>query len=209
MSGKVPTRIAYPKQNRPLPAVRWGYGVEPGMVACSWTKLYLADGNQFEDVALEFATKMGILQIPRGKTHENVLEDFLVEVLQFAYSRLKVRFGANLANMRKEIIYTFPATWSARSISATETIARAAGFGEEDFFKNAKISMLGFTEPEAAMALVVADQTVLSGSILEGGDCLMIVNCGGGTVDLTTYHVADTSPLLYDELTSSMGKKPL
>ena len=38
---KAPSRIAYPNENTGIESPQWGYQVQPGMTAYSWTKLLL------------------------------------------------------------------------------------------------------------------------------------------------------------------------
>jgi hypothetical protein len=82
---KTPSRIAYPSENRRIGNQRWGFQVEPGMTAYSWTKLLL-DRNtpltKYDDTKLEDASGMGILRLPEGKNAVDVVSDYLSEVYQ-------------------------------------------------------------------------------------------------------------------------------
>ena len=55
-------------------------------------------------------------------------------------------------------------------------------------------------EPEAACIACEAEYPAL-----EDGDTFMMLDCGGGTVDITMHRVAQKSPLLLDEMRSPSG----
>jgi hypothetical protein len=63
---------------------RWGFAVEPGMVAYSWTMLLLDRGTPITrfDEALEEASEMGIFKLPPEKNAIHVVGDYLSKVYQ-------------------------------------------------------------------------------------------------------------------------------
>ncbi|EED23507.1 Hsp70 family protein [Talaromyces stipitatus ATCC 10500] len=208
---KAPSRIAYPNENTDMESPRWGYQVEPGMTAYSWTKLLLEQRmplGGYEDQNLEVASKAGIMKLPEGKTAVQVVADFLTEIRDHARRILEKRITEKiLAATPLEFWLTIPAIWSESAKNATREAALLAGFeGSSDRPKD-RIFMI--TEPEAAAVAAIRK------SIHDGmGDCVkpedgvLICDCGGGTVDITTYLISETSPqLVFEELCTGIGGK--
>ncbi|KAJ6098844.1 hypothetical protein N7467_000379 [Penicillium canescens] len=99
-------------------------------------------------------------------------------------------------DMPMETILTVPAVWSDKAKSDTLQCAHRACFGPLD-----KIRMI--TEPEAAAVYTFHQLPDLS---VRKGDIFITCDAGGGTVDLITYRVCETSPLLrVDEVTVGSG----
>ncbi|KAH8896375.1 hypothetical protein GQ53DRAFT_792192 [Thozetella sp. PMI_491] len=95
-----------------------------------------------------------------------------------------------------EYILTVPAVWSDKAKSDTLFCASQAGFGDAS---NIRL----ITEPEAAAVWTFHQ---LPDVMVKKDDIFITVDAGGGTVDLTTYQVAATSPVLsVDEVTEGGG----
>ncbi|KAK5120261.1 hypothetical protein LTR85_006467 [Meristemomyces frigidus] len=98
---------------------------------------------------------------------------------------------------------TVPAVWSDQARHATKAAAKAAGFGSR---AGDTISVI--SEPEAA-AITVLKKYAQVGSInaLQIGQVVLICDCGGGTVDITTYTIVETTPRLeFEEIVVGDGK---
>ncbi|PYI16838.1 actin-like ATPase domain-containing protein [Aspergillus violaceofuscus CBS 115571] len=197
---KAPSRIAYPDGDLPPAVPKWGYEVQPGMTAYSWTKLLLDSDTlwtQYDDSTLEYASQTGILQLPPGRTAIDVVADYLTQVYQFT-----------LKTLAKQI------TEQALRITPIEFCASRP---EDRIFL--------ISEPEAAAVTALHKYTTCSmgGS---PGDGVLVCDCGGGTVvssisslldsirvslspqDLTTFLVTQTSPVLtFEELCAGIGCK--
>jgi molecular chaperone DnaK (HSP70) len=154
---KAPSRIAYPSENTDIESPQWGYQVEPGMTAYSWTKLLLEKRSPlggYEDQNLEVASKAGIMKLPEGKTAVQVVADFLTEIRHHALKILGKRITEKiLAATPLEFWLTIPAIWSENAKNATRQAALLAGFeGSSDRPKD-RIFMI--TEPEAAAVAAI------------------------------------------------------
>ncbi|KAK3897524.1 hypothetical protein C8A05DRAFT_19735 [Staphylotrichum tortipilum] len=198
---KTPTIIAYTTENRGATRNHWGYEVRRGMMSCSWTKLLLdtsAETSEFDDPSLRNATGSALFHIPRGKTAKLVCQDFLTEVYRFVVGNLKMRMSPEVFDMTPiECYLTVPAIWSDKARAATFEAAKAAGFGARPFDKIRIIA-----EPEAA-AVAALRKDLRPGSVnaVKAGDNVLILDCGGGTVDITTYTVRNIFPsLAFDEI---------
>jgi molecular chaperone DnaK (HSP70) len=205
---KTPTVIAYGAENRSANRNHWGYEVRRGMTSCSWTKLLLdtsAETAEFDDPSLRDAAGSALFHLPRGKDPQMVCQDFLTEVYRFVVGNLKMRMTPEVFNMTPmECYLTVPAIWTDKARTATWMAAKAAGFGSRPLDV---IRMIA--EPEAA-AIAALRKDLRPGSVnaVKVGDNTLILDCGGGTVDITTYTIRKTFPSIeFDEICVGIGGK--
>lgn len=158
---KAPSRIAYPTDNRRLGNQRWGFEVEPSMVAYSWTKLLLDENTpltKYDDTALENASGMGILRLPANKTAVDVVSDYLSEVYKHIHRTIAKQITEETLRITPlEFWFTVPAIWSDQAQDATRKAAQRAGFGRSVERPNDEIFMI--TEPEAAAVAALKKTT--------------------------------------------------
>ncbi|KAF5861274.1 hypothetical protein ETB97_000466 [Aspergillus alliaceus] len=197
---KAPSRIAYASDNPRISTQRWGYQVEPGMVAYSWTKLLLDQGtplSNYDDSSLENASQAGILRVPEGKTAVDVVSDYLSEIYKHILKAIAKQItDQELCITPIEFWFTVPAIWSDKARDATRTAARRAGFGGSLLRPSDKVFLI--SEPEAAAITALKKYTTNS----IGGS----VRVGDG--DITTYIVNRVSPSLeFEELCTGIGGK--
>jgi molecular chaperone DnaK (HSP70) len=172
---KTPTIIAYKSENQHLKAMTqsknttqtsndtmyWGYQVTPAMNSYAWFKLRLDDSSKMTDFDDLTVGKMsnsqgkGLLELPRGKSVEDVCADFLSCVHDHFMARLTKTYGsAMLTATPMEFWLTVPAIWSDKAKAVTRSAARRAGFcsraGDEMFL---------ISEPEAAAAASISKMT--------------------------------------------------
>lgn len=93
------------------------------------------------------------------------------------------------------------AIWSDAAKAATRSAAHEAGFGSRP---GDEIFMV--PEPEAA---AIATLKYLAGDEqVQPGDGILVCDCGGGMVDITTYTIINTQPMLdFEELLVGDGGK--
>ncbi|RAL13363.1 Hsp70 family protein [Aspergillus homomorphus CBS 101889] len=208
---KTPSRIAYASENDKAARDLWGYQVAPGMKAYSWTKLLL-DKNmpltEYDDVALEKDLQAGILNLPAGKTAVDVAADYLNHI----YQHIKYTLARHITQVDLDITpleywFTVPAIWSDQAKDATQSAARRAGFWSSVARPHDRLYFI--TEPEAAAVTALKKYTSESiGGSVKVGDGVLICDCGGGTVDITTYVVNKVAPVLkFEELLTGIGGK--
>ncbi|KAL4919680.1 hypothetical protein BDW62DRAFT_199691 [Aspergillus aurantiobrunneus] len=209
---KTPSRIAYASDNPRISKDRWGYQVEAGMIAYSWTKLLLDQGapiTEYDDSALETASKTGILKLPDGKKAVIVVADYLSEVYKHIMNTLAKHITEEALNITPiDFWFTVPAIWSDQAKDATMAAAKLAGFGNSIFTRpNDKIFLI--SEPEAAAITALKKYTTSGmGGSVKVGDGVLVCDCGGGTVDITTYLVNQVFPTLkFEELCTGTGGK--
>lgn len=115
------------------------------------------------------------------------------EVLQTLTNAL----GADLiAAYELKYVITVPAIWSERACQRT----RRAFQDAMELRGTQNITVV--SEPEAA---AICELQQAETRLVNEGDCLMILDAGGGTVDLISYVVQQLHPLLVDEAVPGSG----
>ncbi|RAH86012.1 actin-like ATPase domain-containing protein [Aspergillus japonicus CBS 114.51] len=208
---KTPSRIAYATENAKASRDLWGYQVPPGMVAYSWTKLLLDKNTAltaYDDTALEEASGAGILRLPAGKAAVDVAADYLTHI----YQHIKFTLARHITQQDLDITplefwFTVPAIWSDQAKDATRTAAHRAGFWSSPDRPHDRLYFI--SEPEAAAITALKKYTDESiGGSVKVGDGVLVCDCGGGTVDITTYVVKQVNPTLkFEELLTGIGGK--
>lgn len=131
---------------------------------------------------------------PHFKTATDAAADFLIVMHETIQGELIKRFGEPFVN-QADIAYilTVPAVWSDAAKQATIRAAQQAGLGQCSHM---------ISEPEAAAVYALS---TMKGSGLQVGDVYIILDAGGGTVDLITYQVVNLQPLKFKEIVPGTG----
>ncbi|KAK7535588.1 hypothetical protein IWX49DRAFT_602368 [Phyllosticta citricarpa] len=195
-TSKVPSRIAYASENRNLSADTWGFAVTASMESYSWTKLLLdrsATLTDFDDPGLRNLMGTGMLRLPAEKSAKDVCQDYLTCLYHYTAETLSKKYSPEIYNITPvECWITVPAIWSDAAKDATRAAAVTAGFGSRP-----SDSVNIITEPEAA-ALAALKPLLSPQSIdpVHPGETILVCDCGGGTVDITTYQIMECKPRL-------------
>lgn len=202
---KVPSRIAYAAENPNLAKDSWGY-LKGNLKTYGWFKLLLDDTTKpqdLDDPLLRQCAGQGLLKLPEGKTAEQVTTEYL----QFLYLHLMKCLENTIGEMTvQETPITFqltlPATWSPAARDSTRRAAKEAGFESRQGDELAMID-----EPEAAAISVVkgTKETIRGVEPFETGSCIIVLDMGGGTVDLVTYKIVKLDPLQLEEACVGKG----
>ncbi|KAK8235089.1 hypothetical protein HDK90DRAFT_524724 [Phyllosticta capitalensis] len=205
-SDEVPTRISYSAENPGHKSDKWGFTVSSSSISYSWTKLLL-DGNttltEFDDPSLRDLFGQGMMRLPYHKTASQVCSDYMKALQEHMVQTLCKKFGNRLYDTTPiDLFLTVPAIWSDAAKNATREAARLAGFANRSFDTVTIIS-----EPEAAaLAALKPHLEINSLDPLQTGELVLICDCGGGTVDITTYRILSTAPVLeFEELNGVIG----
>ncbi|CAD6443798.1 624210e6-67c0-4aa9-a834-c00eb6265fbf [Sclerotinia trifoliorum] len=205
---KVPTRIAYEMENATIPTCRWGFEVEPKHISCSWTKLLLdknAVMDEENDITSVGSIDEGMMHLPPHRNANQVCEDFLRKMYDAFAAHAKETLGVDTFKMTPlDCWVTLPAIWSDEAKEATLNAAKEAGFA-----KNPLDEIHTIAEPEAA-GISTLKELAAPGTLnaVQSGDNIMICDCGGGTVDITTYTITSVVPKLkFKELCIGTGGK--
>ncbi|KAL6868611.1 actin-like ATPase domain-containing protein [Trichoderma novae-zelandiae] len=192
---KAPTQVAFVEENPELDETAWGYQVEAGMKTCAWTKLLL-DKSSLESVHddpdLYLSRSMDILHLPPGRSAKDVATEYFKGMKRMFDSAVKEHLGAqNIDHLPIDFWLTVPASWSEKAKMLTKSAATDAGFATRPIDRIMLIS-----EPEAAAQLALKSSLHRVGHFVKPDSGVMICDCGGGTVDITTYEVEETQPTL-------------
>ncbi|KAF2462663.1 uncharacterized protein BDR25DRAFT_320566 [Lindgomyces ingoldianus] len=195
---KAPSRISYASENADLDHDIWGYEVEAGMVSYSWTKLLLDQSalpSEYDDPDLKKAAADGLMRLPPGKRPVDVVADYLTGLYRmFTQAIREIGLLADdelTLPMPMEFWLTVPATWSEEAKWATRSAAIRAGFANRP---GDEINLIA--EPEAAAHLALKDSIHNVNNLVKEGTGILVCDCGGGTVDITTYTIEEVSPRL-------------
>lgn len=150
-----------------------------------------------------------------GKDAVDIVTDYLTEVRKHCEKEWKKLYGDELFEaLDKEIVVTVPAVWKESAKDATIQAVKRAGFVRPTRLPNGQLDsrIRMITEPEAAAIYALKGMTegaqkddvkVLLSSLkinfqmlinLQVGDVFVLCDAGGGTVDLISYQVTQTSP---------------
>ncbi|KAK8212751.1 hypothetical protein IWZ01DRAFT_541403 [Phyllosticta capitalensis] len=186
VASKVPTRIAYESENNEMGFDKWGYTVSAAHESYSWTKLLLDKSTiltGFDDPSLRDLMGSGMMRLPAHKSAQQVCNDFLAELYRHV---VKSCVGSRYLQFD-----------AARD--ATKSAALAAGFGSR---KMDTVNII--TEPEAAALKPHLNPQCIDP--IRAGDNVLVCDCGGGTVDITTYQIVEAHPRLsFKEICVGMG----
>lgn len=212
---KTPSVYAYGSENidpdddsGTKPEDSWGYEVEAGSKSYSWTKLLLdakALRSSDDDPNLPAAISSGLLALPPGKQAVDVVADYLTKIHNHIIGAIHEKFGGSDIFDLTPIEYwlTVPAIWSDEAKFATRQAALRAGFGKRDIDEVNLIS-----EPEAAAILALKASIDRTDDLVKVNCGVLVCDCGGGTVDITSYRVVRTQPrLVLSESSAGRGGK--
>ncbi|KAK9451645.1 uncharacterized protein V1518DRAFT_389589 [Limtongia smithiae] len=168
--------------------------LKPGIFKAHWFKMHLQ-----ADTANSYISTRDLPQLPPNMTAVDVAADYLTLLREAIDKELSKRLATVYTREKENINYfvTVPAMWNDAGKNLTRQAAVKAGFVPDMNDRRLKL----ITEPEAA-AIYCAKYCQLE---LTTGDVFLIVDCGGGTVDLVTYEIEDTSPFAVRECTVPTG----
>ncbi|KAL1304508.1 hypothetical protein AAFC00_003497 [Neodothiora populina] len=197
---KIPTVLYYDQHQQ---VVGWGPDIadalaptgypKPGVQKVEWFKLQLMlSGNTYID-------PINLPPLPPGKSEIDVAADYLFKLRQAMRNYLQKTLGEVFTREERNIRYflTVPAIWNDAGKAATRAAAIQAGFLRDE--NDNRLTLV--TEPEAA-AMFCSKTGLLN---LKVHDAVLIVDCGGGTVDLIAYEVEEENPFTVAECTAGSG----
>ncbi|KAM7208581.1 chaperone protein DnaK, partial [Naviculisporaceae sp. PSN 640] len=201
---------------------KWGYDVGDSAYVIRWTKLKLEVPTRLDALKsmkymleeadmLNFGPGRPQTDIPRHliRTSADIVNYYLAEV--FHKVRLEIenaRDGRELEQFPMDVVITHPAVWDDRAKNLTfraVTSALKAAFQGV----NVKPGYLRLaSEPEACAqytAQAAQAQNTISDRQLRVGECFIVVDAGGGTVDLVSYRIDQLSPFRITRVTKVSG----
>ncbi|KAH8684361.1 hypothetical protein BGZ60DRAFT_523585 [Tricladium varicosporioides] len=198
---KVPSIIRYNASDniKGLLGIKWGNLVKSGQRRHEWFKLGLDPmqlrGQSSIDMSIEYPSKEEeSLEFQRKA--QDLTTDFLRKVREHVTKTLEENYGSVVFNsFRIQWMMTVPAIWSLEAKNATKRCAEAAGMGKRE-------ELLMTSEPEAGAVYALKK---LEPHHLRIGHNIVILDAGGGTVDLVTYRIKQLVPHLIVEESGVTG----
>ncbi|OTA99090.1 hypothetical protein M426DRAFT_257606 [Hypoxylon sp. CI-4A] len=187
---KVPTVVVYDKNNLERGPTTWGFGSE-SEIARSPDRAF---GHWF---------KQRFCPSPSSRIQgHTIYEDFLSKL----YGHIKKEFpdralyNASWDTAAIEFLFSVPATWDSLTAEKFKLIAMKAGFASRP--RHRVITTL--TEPQAVATFAISGEK----GIFKDNDQMLIVDAGGGTVDLCLVQVnnKDSKRILLSEIRPVSGE---
>ncbi|POS74752.1 hypothetical protein DHEL01_v206854 [Diaporthe helianthi] len=187
---KVPTKLRVRRNNDP----EWGFLIPadvPSSEVLQWFKLKLDDRPSVAAVIPQNIRDLN------ERTIDQVIVDYLSSLRTEIMRALTDRISADLlGDYELKYVLTVPAIWSERATQRTRSTFQEA----MNIHRAQDITVV--SEPEAA---AICELQVAETRIVEEGGCIMILDAGGGTVDLISYAVRQLHPLIVDEAVAGSG----
>ncbi|PUU79590.1 hypothetical protein B9Z19DRAFT_979106 [Tuber borchii] len=140
--------------------------------------------------------------LPRGKKPVDIVTDYLSALKSYTVQTLERRLGKEVVQKsRVEYVLTVPAVWSDKARQMTMEAAIRAGLGVRAGEDSTGLLRL-ITEPEGAAEYALRS---IQPNSMNVGDCFVVCDAGGGTVDLISYRISSLIPLQLNEVAIGTG----
>ncbi|KAG9291208.1 hypothetical protein G9A89_021710 [Geosiphon pyriformis] len=134
--------------------------------------------------------------LPNGLTPVKAITDYLREIQKIIKENLQNRWPGLVFPQQMSLVLTVPAEWNLNTRTVLRTAAFNAGLLDSLRSRNLEFT----TEPEAA---AIHCLSVLKEHKLGPGANFMVVDCGGGTVDITVRKLLEDNKI--SEITERTG----
>ncbi|KIW07011.1 uncharacterized protein PV09_01906 [Verruconis gallopava] len=203
---KVPSVISYSNKSKDGNEANWGKDLAPGAVAMKHMKLRLqahSVSNELEFLLqfldgtrnLDFAHIKDSKGMPEytAKAPEDITSDYLAKVFEHVLQTVNGFSKTVRETIPTDIVITIPVDWGYDAMNSTYRAVTKAGFNEKTFPKLEDVMFV--TEPEAAAIYTARYYEELNEQFLKEDECFILVDAGGGTVDIVSYQVKRLRPL--------------
>ncbi|KAI5843800.1 hypothetical protein DFP73DRAFT_550321 [Morchella snyderi] len=178
LSDKVPSEISYDSSGK---VSKWGFEIKSGE-RLAWIKLLLEPTQYILNGGTINSTR-GLILGQNKKEPVDVVADYLTCLRKHVLHCIQKTYGKAFIDATPiDYILTVPAIWSDNAKGLTLQAAETAGFGE-------RTTLQLVSEPDAAAAWTLLRD--LKCNSLQINDAFVIVDCGGGTVDLISYQITE------------------
>ncbi|KAK4937981.1 hypothetical protein LTR10_021470 [Elasticomyces elasticus] len=181
-SEKVPTELCNDGQDW-----KWGFEIPDNQPRHQWFKLGLDPNHKNQELSLLAIDHPDEKALPPAYGNEpnevRLTTEYLTKLRSHTIRMLRRKLGNALVDTTKvRFTITVPAIWDDAAKARTQQCATDAGMGRE-------ISII--SEPEAA---VIYALDAMDPHSLNVGDCFVLCDAGGGTVDLISYSIVSKTP---------------
>ncbi|KUJ14621.1 actin-like ATPase domain-containing protein [Mollisia scopiformis] len=220
ITSKIPSIYSYSPATSPLDQ-QWGASISDDSVTMVNTKMELdVQEKRIDELelilqVLEGTSNLDFEHVKKSqgypeytwKDPEEIVTDYLTKVFQYLDDSFEF-IGEHLkSKIAVDIVVTVPVRWSYRARNSTIRAIKEAGFNELTYPNLENIIMV--TEPVAAAIYTARhlkeDKKV---EFLKEGECFVLCDAGGGTVDCVSYKVTQLEPTLeLEEVTTPTSDK--
>ncbi|OAA54523.1 Heat shock protein Hsp70 [Niveomyces insectorum RCEF 264] len=184
----------------------WGYLVDKEHSPSKWFKLFLLrDGDIRADILHSpylQAARQQVSQLGDDGVIDLVAE-YLRALWQHTMEDVRGQKDARaLQNARFKVALTIPAIWPYYARQLMKRAVDRAGILEQRDMGDTTLELV--EEPEAAALATLLDRRDYVEMAV--GDTFLVCDCGGGTIDIISYQVVQTTPFVIREVVRGDGK---
>ncbi|KAI0408294.1 hypothetical protein F4802DRAFT_618481 [Xylaria palmicola] len=194
-SYKVPSKMHYDNNGE----LSWGFRTPTGAETIEWFKLLLLNHEHLQDYLKDSHPSHLIHTVKLaqglGKSCVQLVGEYLEVLWNHTLEQIRKAKGEIIEGMPFQVILTVPAIWPDDARNRMRDAARMAGIFNYRLAGETTLEFLA--EPEAA-AIATLPELDNRGD-LRIGDSFVVVDAGGGTVDIISYKINGLEPLLVSE----------
>ena len=175
--------------------------------------MYISQGR-FKLHLTSRANNDGVPPLPLNKTVVQVFADFLVYLLECASTYIQESYGIGMwtsVQYQIEFVLSHPNGWEGAQQSQLRQAAILARLIPDTSAGNSRLSFV--TEGEASLHFAI--QNGLPTGAIKNGEGIVIVDAGGGTIDISSYckniggHMNDFKEVAAPQCEKSLSSFPL
>ncbi|KAI8689602.1 C2H2-type domain-containing protein [Fusarium sp. Ph1] len=183
---------------------KWGYQVAPDMMPVKWFKLLLLNDSDLakEDINLSKRLRQSRKELsehPSKISAVNIVGRYLGKLWDHAQTILRTKLDIDGMSLRVAI--TVPAIWPHYAQKAMRKAADLAGITARRPMGAPTLELIH--EPEAASLSIMLERSLLPE--IKPGECFVVCDAGGGTVDVISYQVISSQPFRLKECVKGEG----
>ncbi|KAI0430736.1 hypothetical protein F5Y09DRAFT_355703 [Xylaria sp. FL1042] len=183
-SQKVPTKVHY----NPDGELSWGFRTPVNVETVEWFKLLLLNDEDLQ-THLRGSQHLHDAQKMMSRLRKNAIQltgDYLKALWDHALGQIINAKGQTLVDgMPINVILTVPAVWTDYARDRMREAATLAGILKDRGIEKTTLAFI--SEPEAAAIATVPE--LQNRGDLQVGDSFIVLDAGGGTVDIISYRV--------------------
>ncbi|KAI0439053.1 hypothetical protein F4803DRAFT_568959 [Xylaria telfairii] len=198
---KVPSRIHYDEETG---ETKWGYNIPTDVQPLKWFKLLLLEkkdlpANLQDSSHIQTARDM---MEKLGKTAVEIVGDYLKVLWNHVISEIEDEKGTSLIRgTRYHVVLSIPAIWKDYARDRMREAAKRAGIFDHRIAGETTLDFI--SEPEAAALATLPELD--NRDDLAIGDSFVVMDAGGGTVDIISYKVEKLEPMIVSECVEGDG----
>ncbi|KAI0163950.1 hypothetical protein GGR57DRAFT_498034 [Xylariaceae sp. FL1272] len=198
---KVPSKLYYDPESKD---VVFGYNIPADAQPIEWFKLLLLEPEDLQDHVRDSThIKLAKLRMQElGKSPVDLVGDYLKALWDHCINEIEDENGDYLIRATPiHVILTVPAIWKGYARQRMQEAATKAGILGHRPAGNTTLSFI--SEPEAATLATLSELDIRQD--FSTGDTFVVLDAGGGTVDIISYKVEKTEPLVVSECVEGDG----